>query len=149
MRRRDTLFCCQCGTEIPNEASFCWKCGKPQKHEVQQSTNTVRQDTVPGHWEYKEFIASLANSPKYKTDGVTIPPSIPDPRYEPIISSAVRQLLEQATTASWEPIEPIDAGRLWQSGRVDRRVREVGVLFPKYEWTLLSVKINFRRWKKD
>jgi hypothetical protein len=29
------MFCGNCGTQIPDEASFCWKCGKPQKSGVQ------------------------------------------------------------------------------------------------------------------
>ena len=24
------MFCSNCGTQIPDEAKFCWKCGKPQ-----------------------------------------------------------------------------------------------------------------------
>jgi hypothetical protein len=25
------MFCSKCGTQLPDEANFCWKCGKPQK----------------------------------------------------------------------------------------------------------------------
>ncbi len=28
------MFCMNCGTELPDEANFCWKCGKPQKQTV-------------------------------------------------------------------------------------------------------------------
>ena len=28
------MFCNNCGTEIPDEANFCWKCGRPQKEGV-------------------------------------------------------------------------------------------------------------------
>ncbi len=27
------MFCYNCGIQLPDEASFCWKCGKPQKQE--------------------------------------------------------------------------------------------------------------------
>jgi hypothetical protein len=29
------IYCMACGTELPDEASFCWKCGKPQKSGLQ------------------------------------------------------------------------------------------------------------------
>jgi len=25
------VFCTDCGAELPDEANFCWKCGKPQR----------------------------------------------------------------------------------------------------------------------
>ena len=25
------MRCAKCGTELPEEAAFCWKCGQPQK----------------------------------------------------------------------------------------------------------------------
>lgn len=25
------MYCVSCGTQLPDEANFCWKCGKPQK----------------------------------------------------------------------------------------------------------------------
>ena len=29
------MFCSNCRTQLPDEANFCWKCGKPQKQGVQ------------------------------------------------------------------------------------------------------------------
>lgn len=29
------MFCISCGTQLPDEAGFCWKCGKPQKQSLQ------------------------------------------------------------------------------------------------------------------
>lgn len=31
------MFCSNCGTQIPDEANFCWKCGKPQKKDFEPS----------------------------------------------------------------------------------------------------------------
>jgi len=25
------MYCASCGTQLPDEANFCWKCGQPQK----------------------------------------------------------------------------------------------------------------------
>src|SRR5947209_20085778 len=30
-----TIYCMACGTQLPNGASFCWNCGKPQKFRSQ------------------------------------------------------------------------------------------------------------------
>jgi ribosomal protein L7/L12 len=29
------MFCSNCGTQIPDEANFCWKCGKPQNKDIE------------------------------------------------------------------------------------------------------------------
>lgn len=29
------MFCIKCGTQLPDEANFCWKCGMPQRADVQ------------------------------------------------------------------------------------------------------------------
>jgi hypothetical protein len=34
------MFCSKCGTEIPDEANFCWKCGKPQRPDVSPVAST-------------------------------------------------------------------------------------------------------------
>ncbi|MCA9968458.1 MAG: zinc-ribbon domain-containing protein, partial [Anaerolineales bacterium] len=28
----EIMFCSNCGTELPKEASYCWHCGKSQKN---------------------------------------------------------------------------------------------------------------------
>ncbi|MCC7354881.1 MAG: zinc ribbon domain-containing protein [Anaerolineae bacterium] len=47
------MYCSKCGTELPKEANFCWKCGQPQTHAanappsaVQYELCTVRKTTV-------------------------------------------------------------------------------------------------------
>jgi hypothetical protein len=29
------MYCLNCGTKLPDDASFCWKCGKPQRPDAQ------------------------------------------------------------------------------------------------------------------
>jgi len=43
------MYCIKCGTELPDEADFCWKCGKPQKGEAQVSP------AEPPRWETCEL----------------------------------------------------------------------------------------------
>jgi len=47
------MFCIDCGTELPDEANFCWKCGKPQRQDVQSDET----DWEP-EWETCEIIYS-------------------------------------------------------------------------------------------
>jgi hypothetical protein len=41
------MFCKDCGAEIPNDSSFCLKCGKPQKGAIESHTEG---------WEYCEIV---------------------------------------------------------------------------------------------
>jgi len=40
------MYCSKCGTQLPDEANFCWKCGQPQKQAaswpVQYEVCTIR-----------------------------------------------------------------------------------------------------------
>lgn len=42
------MFCVNCGTELPDDANFCLKCGKSQKEKVDQGTSSVTIGTVDG-----------------------------------------------------------------------------------------------------
>ena len=48
------MFCINCGTELPDEANFCWKCGKPQKEGV-----TVDEPK----WEICEIVYETVKAP--------------------------------------------------------------------------------------
>src|SRR3954463_7516675 len=41
------MFCMNCGTQLPEEARFCWKCGEPQAGGP--SPDTRRLGTLPPH----------------------------------------------------------------------------------------------------
>ena len=41
------MFCSTCGTELPDEANFCWKCGQPVKESVSRA--------VPAQYEFCEI----------------------------------------------------------------------------------------------
>lgn len=55
------MFCYNCGTQLPDDATFCSKCGKPQKtaQAIAQPTESVRYDTCEIKWRYTQgFLAS-------------------------------------------------------------------------------------------
>lgn len=33
------MFCTSCGTQLPDEANFCWKCGHPMQKNLQGKTD--------------------------------------------------------------------------------------------------------------
>jgi hypothetical protein len=46
------MFCNDCGTELPDEANFCWKCGKPQREDirVERPRWEICEITYPSPW---------------------------------------------------------------------------------------------------
>lgn len=74
------MFCSKCGTQLPDEANFCWKCGQPTKAEVSGDAIEVcqiirRYETdqnllgrITGHWFWFEAICRdkvIAKSQEY------------------------------------------------------------------------------------
>jgi predicted amidophosphoribosyltransferase len=47
------IYCSHCGKELPDDASFCMKCGKPLKGGV------VSPQTPLMRWEYKDLVIRL------------------------------------------------------------------------------------------
>lgn len=35
------MFCIECGTELPEGANFCWKCGRPQQTNTSNSSGST------------------------------------------------------------------------------------------------------------
>jgi hypothetical protein len=125
------MFCMNCGVELPDNASFCLKCGKPQ-----QTTDVVQPCAeTQGHWEIKEFSEPILGNIKYTFDFLTIR----DP-----VDAAVRLLLQRLTPFGWQPMEPIDFNRLLTSNRIIMKTYKRLISDNRYE--PIEVRINFRRW---
>src|SRR5947209_11756351 len=45
------MYCKNCGTQLPDDASFCLKCGTPQQAGVQAQTEVPQWETCEIHWE--------------------------------------------------------------------------------------------------
>src|SRR2546425_693116 len=50
--REMTIYCMQCGKELPDDANFCLKCGKPLKDTV----TVIPQAQAASPWEYCEIV---------------------------------------------------------------------------------------------
>lgn len=58
------MFCMQCGTELPVEANYCWRCGKPQ------GKTGSNPSSFSSHPSFAEFSVVLeANVTKNKKQG--------------------------------------------------------------------------------
>jgi len=51
------MFCSDCGTELPEEASFCWKCGKRQQSRDEADSQQQTQ------WEVCEIVYEARTRP--------------------------------------------------------------------------------------
>ena len=149
------MFCSKCGAQLPEDANFCLKCGKPQR-----ASAGVTKDAAPSvrHWEYREFRESLkayTNGKKFICNCASLAGGdtpLPDSggrmKMNVLIDNAVRALLKRISPDGWEPIEPIQPEYLWQSLRVKFVKRGTyNILFAnQYSWELIEVCLNCRRW---
>ena len=39
------MYCESCGTQLPDEASFCWKCGQPQRDAARHAPDSQQYET--------------------------------------------------------------------------------------------------------
>ena len=137
------MFCLNCGAQLPDNANFCFKCGKPQQPTSDPPTSTL------GHWENKEFSELFYGNPKWRSDGPYeydyLNSLAQAMRVE--INATVKALLERVAPFGWEPTEPTDAGRLLLASRIDMKLVKTGFLLSeKFYNELTQVRISFRRW---
>jgi hypothetical protein len=126
------MFCSNCGTELPNEANFCWKCGRPQKPDVE--AEPVRYETCEIVWADVDKPGFLGMKP---ADFYFWARAIgPDGVYEaarseelqnhfvlykglPIHRGAVDSVIATLVKDGWEPLS---RGEHWWNERFRRRV---------------------------
>jgi hypothetical protein len=148
------MYCVHCGTNLPDEALFCWKCGKPQKGGVQQEE--PKYDTCQivmnnlgeafgrtvFHFKFQgdaigpngKYVA--CETPKYTSD---INYEVPRRKFERVVDELVRNLISDG----WEPIE--SRGENWwnfQFRRQARPLESVDSDLPKPDARIMSL---FRR----
>jgi hypothetical protein len=128
------MFCAICGVELPEEANFCWKCGRPQRDDIAAPKKArevkyeychitfLERKTIPGNRlqliargrsvDGKEYVAASSD--------FLITPYNQGPRRQ-----AIRQLIDKLEADGWEQTEIIRDPNDWDDYRFRRPV-EIG-----------------------
>ena len=132
------MFCVKCGTELPDDANFCLKCGKVLKATVQAEPERQIQ------WEEKEFSELFSPVVVYKQTPSVLDQNALIQQMRNPIQVTTQKLLQRARAEGWEPTEPTDPGRLFLNGRIVTKAH-YGGSFGNCKWELLEVNVNCRR----
>ena len=132
------MFCISCGTHLPDEANFCWKCGKPQKPGIQpnkpkwETCEIVSEKVRDGgvfSGDYLRFWAeaigsdgqySAGESAVFKGPYIVGYPSFPNSD-DQNTTVAHKTLIQKLVKDGWEPAS--DRGLNWWNYRFRRRVK--------------------------
>jgi len=127
------IYCMNCGTELPDEARYCWKCGRPQ-----QAVDATPSSVAQSRWEYSDIVVPL---------DFAIKPSLmrqPLQDAAPVIDARVYQALRDAAKDGWQPESPTDAASLMQLNRI-RQVAIPDAIGGWKEVRYLSAIVRVRR----
>jgi zinc ribbon protein len=129
------MYCIGCGTELPDDANFCLRCGKPQKKGVKiadESVTEAKYETCEIGWDKAgllslEFWAkAIGPNGVYNAGEVKFTPGpfrqreYPD-NDESNACEALNTLIKQLTQDGWQPLT---RGPYWYNYRFQRRVKE-------------------------
>jgi len=87
------MYCYNCGTELPDNAAFCYKCGRPQNAHV---------DPAQGRWETCEIVARWETgliTDSYHFEAEAIGP------HGPYVAARSRPWKEIAHTPRWKVLD--------------------------------------------
>jgi hypothetical protein len=131
------MFCANCGTRLPDDASFCVKCGKPQRPGAQPLQQQPQWERCQIEWD--DLGGFLTRSARFWADAIGPKGSYNagtsrefglsffeghDPRPEPYDKNhvaALTELVGKLVREGWEPSET--QGPAWFSHRFQRRVK--------------------------
>jgi hypothetical protein len=121
------MFCINCGTQLPDNANFCLKCGTPQANGAQASASR------PIRWEYKDL--------RVPVDLRWGNGNIPDRIYSEA-DKAVLQSLQEQSKDGWECEGTSDIRRLLRLDKTEAHY--------KSHWltgfqSIDSIKIRLKR----
>ncbi len=128
------MFCSNCGTQLPDEANFCWKCGKPQKTGVQ--VDEPKWETCEIVYADIRLAGPLSRTIQFWAKAVgplgvynagestKVKAGVSD-SYEPCEwnnkhVTAVNSLVAQLAKDNWQPLP---RGQYWYSYRFQRQVK--------------------------
>lgn len=136
------MYCSKCGTQLPDEANFCWKCGLPVSDVPQPTTKTDEKwDTCEIEWIASplnpleffgvtrtfrgKFIAKAVGQQGVYIVGETselkpwtMNEGVPPPQND--LRTAVDNLIGKLTRAGWQPTDA--RGTHWYGHRFKKKV---------------------------
>ena len=123
------MFCSNCGTELPTDAAFCWKCGKPTKpgtraEEPKGETCEIVYEEIYHVWypEHKFWAQAIGANGRYSAGEIVFKNNswnvLSDDRKT---VAALDSLINKLVQEGWESTG--DRGRNWFNHRFRRRVK--------------------------
>ena len=139
------MFCVNCGAELPDEANFCWKCGKPHPaHGESDQAQWERCEIVcllvddpalfaswydSTHWFHSAWLQFRAEATGPKGHYVTAEseafrsePTFPPAADDRQALDAFHSLFQRLVADGWQLLE--DRGDAWYSSRFRRPLRQ-------------------------
>jgi hypothetical protein len=152
------MFCVYCGTQIPDDAVFCSKCGKPQKDH--QQAKPTQSASIP-EWEYWTWDAnpptgiSLSVRKFEDRDGSRDGMTEGQARlhFWQEIQSKILPVIHHLQDDGWEPISEVGASAIKLQGAKVQKGDFAGLMkamfgnLSEFGWTCHGITIRFRRQK--
>ena len=130
------MYCIGCGTELPDDANFCLKCGKPQKKGLKVANDSITEakyETCEIGWDKPSRLSlslvfwakAIGPNGSYSAGEVKFTPGPFRQRAYPESNEsnaveAVNTLIKQLTQDGWQPLT---RGEGWFSYRFQRQVK--------------------------
>jgi hypothetical protein len=156
------MFCVYCGTQIPDDAAFCSKCGKPQKdHQSARPAQPV-SSTDWEYWTWEAGVSSGMYMPSIKGKygdrahygDQTNRPNNPEPfarlQFWQQIQSRVLPVIQLLRDDGWEPITEVGPASPVLDDKESSFLKGlVSDLLDPGSWKLYGLSIKFRRRKES
>lgn len=106
------MFCIVCGTELPNEANFCWKCGKPQneqanvpepRYETCEICIDLLRDSVFGKKTYRIYVRAINSKGEYIVAEQEFKSNRVEIYYDDVAKPIHQQMIKQLVQEGWQP----------------------------------------------
>jgi hypothetical protein len=125
------MYCSNCGTQLPDDANFCLKCGKPQKENVSFDESKYETCEIVFEWVSKGTLGMGATKMRFwakaigaegiynagRSDvfsGWQLGPDASETKQV----NALNQFIDRLASNGWEPLT---RGECWFSYRFQRR----------------------------
>jgi hypothetical protein len=106
------MYCTNCGYQLPNDANFCLKCGRPQKAGVQVEEPRWETCEIEDIWGGLTLKAvAVGPSGRYIAAAQAIPP--PTWSKHADTEEAMKNLANKLVSEGWEPVTNLRFRRRW------------------------------------